>query len=102
MEESTDGDNEDLVPVNPIEEKDQKIANLEKRVESLKASETEIAKLKEELSQSRKELNIEKNLTFAKNATEKRLLDSINNPEGFHADPVLIGVYSATLDEEEF
>ena len=29
------------------------------------------------------------------------MIESISNPEGFHADPVLIGLFSATLDEEE-
>ena len=43
----------------------------------------------------------QKKLDFTKKATEQRLVDSIKNPEGFRADPVLIGVYSATLDENE-
>ena len=75
----------------------------------LTAKETEISDLKEALSKSSAErdqakLNHQtslKKLDFTQKATEKRLLDSISNPEGFHADPVLIGVFSATLDEEE-
>ena len=109
MEENNDSDTGDIVPMNPIEEKDKKIAALEKRVESLKGQESEISKLKEALSKSSAELKSEKmsnktslrKLDFTKNATEQRLLDSISNPDGFIADPVLIGVYSATLDEEE-
>ena len=53
-------------------------------------------KVQEELATSRKKLS------FTQKATEQRLLDSIENPDGFHTDPLLIGVYSATLDEDEF
>ena len=42
-----------------------------------------------------------KKLEFTKKATEQRLVDTIKNPEGFRSDPVLIGVYSATIDENE-
>ena len=44
----------------------------------------------------------ESKIKFTKNATEQRLLESIANPEGFISDPLLIGVYSATLNEEDF
>ena len=99
----------DIVPINPIEEKDLQIAALEKNVESLKSKDIEILQLKEALSKTSADLKISnlnhktslKKLTFTKNATEQRLLDSISNPDGFIADPLLIGVYSATLDEEE-
>ena len=73
------------------------------------AKETEITHLKEVLTNSTKDLDQEKNShqtslkkqSFTQKATEKRLLDSISNPEGFHTDPVLSGVFSATLDEQE-
>ena len=92
------------------EERDKKIASLKKNLESVKAKETEIAHLREALSKSSEDLKHEKTnhktslrkLSFTKTATEKRFLYSISNPDGFIADPVLIGVYSATLDEEEF
>ena len=98
-----------IVPVNPIEEKDKHIDALEKKVETLIAKETEITHLKEVLTNSTKDLDQEKNShqtslkkqSFTQKATEKRLLDSISNPEGFHTDPVLSGVFSATLDEQE-
>ena len=106
MDENGDAD---IVPINPIEEKDQQIAALEKKVEALKFNETEVTQLKESLSKSTTELRTAKmnhrmslkKLDFTKNATEQRLLDSISNEDGFIADPVLIGVYSATLDENE-
>ena len=110
MDEIGDTDSADIVPMNPIEEKDKKIAALEKNLELLKSKETEIASLKEALTKSTSELKTAKNhqrtsirkLNFTKTATEQKLVDSISNPDGFHADPILIGVYSATLDEDEF
>ena len=103
-------DSEDLVPVNPIEEKDKQIAALEKTVGEMKTKESEIIHLKETVFKSTAELNFVKKehnttlqkLSFTQKATEDRLLSNIANPDGFHADPVLIGVYSATLDEAEF
>ena len=108
MEENNDL--EDLVPINPIEEKDKKIAALEKTVDRMKNKDEEINQLKELLCKTTAELKTAKNshnttlkkLDFTQKATEKRLVDSISDPAGFHADPVLIGVYSATLDEGEF
>ena len=103
-------EDEGLVPINPIEEKDKLIAALEKRVESLKTKEDDVNKLREDLCKSVAEIKILRNenktslkkLNFTKNVTEQRILESISDPDGFHADPVLIGLYSATLDEEEF
>ena len=96
MDENLNGELEDIVPVNPIEEKDKHIAALEKKVETLIAKETK--DLDQEKNSHQTSL---KKLSFTQKATEQRLLDSISNPEGFHADPVLIGVFSATLDEQE-
>ena len=104
-------EDEGLVPINPIEEKDKLIAALEKRVESLKTKENDVNQLREDLCKSVAEIKILKTenktslrkLNFTKNVTEQRILESISDPDGqFHADPVLIGLYSATLDEEEF
>ena len=53
MEEN---DLEDLVPVNPIEEKDKQIAALEKSVEHMGTKDSEIAQLKESLCKSKAEL----------------------------------------------
>ena len=46
---SMDDDNniEDVVPINPIEEKDKKITALEKQLEKLESKEAELASLKE-------------------------------------------------------
>ena len=91
-----------VYPLNPIEEKDGQIAILEKNIENLQAKEAENIKLKESLSKLNADLSWSlKKLEFTKKATEQRLVDNITNTEGFRADPVLIGVYSATLDESE-
>ena len=78
-------------------------------MESLKSKNLEIEHLQEALAKATADLKIERvntktsqrKINFTKNVTEKRLLESITNPEGFIADPLLIGVYSATLDEDE-
>ena len=101
---------DNLVPVNPIEEKDRQIAALEKKVEAFKTKDADMNMLKEELVKIAAELKMSRNenktslkkLNFTKKATEDRLLDSISSTDGFYADPVVIGVYSATLDEDEF
>ena len=110
MEENMDGDSENVVSVDSTEDKDKQIAALEKTVEVMKTKDAEIIHLKEAVLKSTSELKAVRNehqislrkLAFTQKATEKRILDSIANPEGFHADPVLIGLYSATLDEDEF
>ena len=103
-------DLQDIVPMNPIEEKDRKIAALEKNIDTWKSKETENIQLREALTKSVAELKTVKSdhrtslrrISFTKKVTEQKLLDSISNQDGFDADPTLIGVYSATLDEDDF
>ena len=72
--------------------------------------EKENSVLKEALSKSTADLKVAKSdqktsqrkINFTQKVTEQKLLDSISREDGFHADPTLIGVYSATLDEDEF
>ena len=52
MEESIDND-EPVLPVNPIEEKDLKIATLENELKKAEAKDLEISKLKEDLINSK-------------------------------------------------
>ena len=104
-----DYDEDEIVPVNPLEEKDNQIANLEKQVALLKEKEAEHSDLKQRLIEYQEELVTVKSnyktstrkLSFTKKVTEERILDMISDSEGFHADPVLIGVYSATLNEDD-
>ena len=93
----------DILPENPIEVKDRHIANLEKEIEVLKATQDEIDSLKKALAQSKLDLSTtQKKISFTQKATENRILECIADPTGFHTDPLLIGVYSATLDEKSF
>ena len=103
-------EDEDLVvPMNPIELKDKQIAALKKNVEDFKTKDTEIDRLKEALTKTNAELKVVKKnfhtsqqkLNFTKKATENVLVENISNPTGYIEDPVLIGVYSATLNEDE-
>ena len=108
MEESEDIEN--LFPSNPIEEKDKEIAKLKKEVSNLAEVPTELAALKETLTKVSAQLKIakqdvqisRKKLEFAQKATEEKLIEDITNPEGYRADNIMIGVYSATLDEDQF
>ena len=111
MEEPKDGTEDFLIlPSNPIEEKNQIIAALEKDLEDAKTNEQEINKLKEELTKKNAELKIakskvnlnQKKINFARNATEDLLIESISSPTGFRENPTLVRVYSATLNEDDF
>ena len=99
--EENEADFEGIVAVNPIEERDKQINELMKTVDSLKNQEAENSKLKQALAKSKSDLSISlRKISFTQKATEQRIVDSISKDDG--ADPVLIGVYSATLDEESF
>ena len=88
---------------NVADEKDRQINHLKTKVQESETLNSELNDLKFELANVKAELvTHKKKLPFTQISTEQRLLDSISNPEGFNPDPLLIGVYSATLDEEEF
>ena len=55
--EEIEGDGEGIVPVNPIEEKDKQIAELERKIGELQPKETEMIQLKEALAKSKVDLN---------------------------------------------
>ena len=102
-------EDDEVVPTNPIEQKDKKIASLIKDLELAKAKDEEIKNLKEALNKSSSELKatkksfhtIQQKLNFTKKATENSIVENISNPNGYIEDPVIIGVYSATLNEDE-
>ena len=93
-------DSEELVYTNlSTDEKDQQISVLQKQVLDLQTKEKENTELKTDLSKVKDDLSTyRRKLNFTKKATEQRLLDNIANPDGFQSDPLLIGVYSATLN----
>ena len=103
-------EDEDMItPMNPIELKDKEIENLNKKIEESKTKDAEINHLKDTLTKTVAELKATKRnvhisqqkLNFTKRATEQVIVESISDPKGFIEDPVLIGVYSATLNEDE-
>ena len=65
--------------------------------------------LKEALTKASAELKIAQNnifisqrkLEFTNKVTEQKLIEDITSSEGYRADIILIGVYSATLDEDQ-
>ena len=79
----------DILPENPIEVKDRHIANLEKEIEVLKATQDEIDSLKKALAQSKLDLSTtQKKISFTQKATENRILECISDPTGFQRDPL--------------
>ena len=91
-----------IIPLDPCEIKDKEIASLHKQLNVLNDRSSETKNLKEALATAQNNFQIsQKKLEFTKNATEQKLIDSITNTEGYRADNILIGVYSATLDEDE-
>jgi hypothetical protein len=109
---SMDDDSEEvdgLFPSNPIEEKDKEIEKLKKELTHLAKEATENNCLKESLTKASAELKIAQNnilisqrkLEFTNKVTEQKLIEDITSSEGYRADNILIGVYSATLDEDQ-
>ena len=102
-------DEEAITPMNPIELKDKEIVNLTRKLAEYKEKDAEINLLKETLTKTAAELKVTKRnvhisqqkLNFTKRATEQELVNCISDPKGFIEDPVLIGVYSATLNEDK-
>ena len=109
MEENEDYDEDFLTPMNPLDEKNKEIASLVKQLDEKSTTMDELNTAKEALKKSKAMLKITRKdlhtsqtkLTFTKNATEQKLIDCITNPVGYRDDPVLIGVYSATLNFED-
>ena len=103
-------DVEEVLPTNPIEEKDKKIEELEKTLATQKEEISELNQLKEALTKTKAELNTVKKeyttsikkLNYTKNATEQKIGEVISNPDFFREDPYLVSVYAATLNLEEF
>ena len=55
-------------------------------------------------NKERKSSNIlvsQRNLEFTIKVTEQKLIEDITSSDGYGADNILIGVYSATLDEDQ-
>ena len=96
MEENQDTD-EPLMPSNPIEEKDMKIALLESEIEKAKYKDLEIIKLKEDLTKTNAKLKTVKNnfdltqkkINFTRNATDL-LVENISSYSGYLLVSILL------------
>ena len=79
------------------------LSDFEGLKESNKALENKLEQAQAELIDLRLKCNTStKKLIFTKNATEQKILETISNKEYYRDDPHLIGVYSATLNIEDF
>ena len=97
-------DQEAVLPISPLEEKDAKIDNLEKEKHSLLAQLEELnsAKVKAENFQIRKtSLQLSKKLNLTRKTSELKLAEMITS--GSKEDtPYLVTSYPASLNEEDF
>ena len=99
------------------DDKEEKIASLEAQVIKLKNKDDElknkdyeinnlrevIAKTNDELTSIKASYDVsQRKINFTRKTTEELLIESISSPSGFRKEPALIGVYSATLNEDEF
>ena len=95
---------DDIVPLNPIERRDAKIAQLEQNAAIIPELQETILKMKAELNLALKASNVNKNkLKFARKVTEERLKECLPVPtfEDDHSK-VLITLMSALIDEDNF
>ena len=101
MDEQIDaGDEEDLLPSNPIERRDAKIAELEKNVADMNELKENVLKMKAELKLAVKTANIANaKVDFARKVTEERLKECLPVPS-FQDDysKVLVTLMSALID----
>jgi hypothetical protein len=105
MDEQIDaGDEEELLPSNPIERRDAKIAELEKNVADMNELKENVLKMKAELKLAVKTANIvNAKVDFARKVTEERLKECLPVPsfEDDHSK-VLVTLMSALIDEDSF
>ena len=108
MEERPTGDDDenedDLIPSNPIERRDARIAELEKNLDDVSSLKESMMKMKAELRIARKDtFHAKKKLSFARTVTEQRLKECLPVPsfEDDHSS-VLITLMSTLLEENAF
>ena len=108
MVESTEG-MEEVVPINPIEEKDSQIAELMKALEDTKKNLSDMNAVKETLYKTRFELrtaqrasSLAKNkLEFARRVTEQRMSHCLSDATTDMEDE-LVALYYTLVDEDNF
>ena len=104
--DSFEGDED--IPINLIEEKDCKIAELKKNLEENKKEISYINAVKESLHKARSELltvkkasNLSKNKKFARKITEQRMSNCLNLASA-EMEEELVNLYSTLVDEDQF
>ena len=97
-----DEDEDELVPSNPIERRDARIAELEKTSQEVSSLKENMTKLKAELHLAKKSSHVaQKKLKFVKTVTEDRLKECL--PEAGFRDnhsSVLITLMSTLIDDD--
>ena len=106
--EST-GEEGEIIPKNPIEEKDQQLAALQKALEESRKEVQDITVLREALVKTKNELRTSRRcsslarskIEFARQVTEQRMSNCLSLPSPDQEDEI-VSLYSALLDEESF
>ena len=106
---TSNGEDADIVPLNPIEEKDQMIDELKKALEDSGNEVNDVTAIKECLEKTRQEFNIARRLSnlsnnkidFASKVTEQRMSNSLSNLST-DLEEELVSLYSTPIDEEAF
>ena len=104
----SEGD-DDVVPINPIKEKDNQIVELKRALEGSKKEISDVNAVKERLNKARSELLsankstiLAKNkLEFARKVTEQRMSNCLNQASE-DLEEELVTLYSTLVDEEQF
>ena len=106
VERTTD---EEIVPINPIEEKDNQIAELKKALDESRKEVSEVTAIKDCLVKTKNELVIarksstlrNRKIEFAKKITEQRMSNSLSNLSS-DLEEELVNLYSTLVDEDNF
>jgi hypothetical protein len=110
-EKGEEGDEDEILPMNPIVEKDKEICDLKKSLDECRKEVSDITALKDHLVKTKSELRNSRRATslarnkieFARNITEQRLSNSITGSGLVGEDAEeLIALYSTLVDEEHF
>ena len=99
----------DILPINPIEEKDRQIVDLKKALDESRMQVSEVSAIKECLLKTRHELKAEKHFSllrsrkidFAQKVTEQRMSNSLSSLSG-DLEEELVSLYSTLVDEDSF
>ena len=114
IEERADCINEEdggVIPMNPIEQKDQQLAALQKALKDSRKEVQDITTVREALVKTKNELKFAKRssslarskIDFAKKVTEQRMAFCLSQSSPESAlDDEIISLYSSLLDEESF